>query len=72
MGRPEGCECLERVKPPPKPEALPFDATQENVPRMKAWMLQRYAALTFNKCTHAPLPEMDGPPLKYTLRRVRC
>ena len=61
-GRPEGCECLERVKPPPKPRELPFEATQENIPRMKAWLLQRYAASTFNKCTHAPLPEMEGPP----------
>ena len=66
--RPEGCECLERMKPPKRPDKLPFKATPENIPHMKAWLLKRYAASTFNKCTHAQLREMDGPPMEIHLK----
>ena len=31
---------------------------------MKAWVEKRFAASTFNKCPHQPLPAITGPPLK--------
>ena len=63
-GRPEGCECLERVKPPPKPQALPFDATQEDE-SLAAPALRRVHLQQMHPC---PLPEMDGPPLEIHLK----
>ena len=63
-----GCECTPRGRPPSTPLQLPFPATTENIPRMKQWLLDRYAASTFNKCTHAPLPEMSGPPMEIHLK----
>ena len=41
--------------------------SQWNITEMKAWLLQRYAASSFNKCTHQPLPRMDGPPVEIHL-----
>ena len=35
---------------------------------MKEWLLKQYASSTFNKCTHAPLPEMSGPPMEIHLK----
>ena len=57
------CGCPKRKPPPPKPKELPFPATQENVSRMKEWLLKRYASSAFNKCPHQVLPEMVGPPI---------
>ena len=50
----------------PKPDSLPFAATEENVLKMKEWLLNRYAS-TFNKCTHQRLPMMSGPPIKLNM-----
>ena len=44
------CGCLKRQLPPPIPESLPFPFTPENRSNMKHWLLERYAASTFNKC----------------------
>ena len=49
--------------PPSCPEELLFPATQENTPKMRKWLLDRYAASTFNTCPHHPLQDMTGPPL---------
>jgi hypothetical protein len=58
------CDCEKRCLPPGRPTKLPFEATAENVEQMKAWLLERYSASSFNKCPHRPLPSMEGPPLK--------
>ena len=58
------CGCLKRELPPEKPANLPFPCNTENVDKMKAWLLTRYASSTFNKCPHQKLPEMEGPPIK--------
>ena len=41
--------------------------SSSNVAEMKAWLLDRYASSAFNKCTHQPLPRMDGPPVEIHL-----
>ena len=42
---------------------FPFPCLPENNERMKAWLLERYAASTFNTCPHRPLQCMAGPPI---------
>ena len=59
------CDCAQRLPPPGRPDQLPFEPCPENVPKMKQWLLKRYANSTFNKCPHKPLPEMKGPPVKF-------
>ena len=54
------CGCLTRAQPPPRPERLPFEGTVDNIPRMRQWLLDRYASSTFNKCLHQTLPLMGG------------
>ena len=61
---PKTCSCLTRTLPPGRPTTLPFECTQENVPKMKQWLVDRYASSTFNRCPHQKLPLMDGPPIK--------
>ena len=61
------CGCLVRTPRPPRPDKLPFPATRENVPRMKAWLVEEFAASTFNKCPHQPLPTMTGPDMEIRL-----
>ena len=57
------CGCLLRALPPGRPQQLPFQAIPENNERMKQWLRDRYAASTFNKCSHQPLKGITGPPL---------
>ena len=58
------CRCPQRSAVPLRPAALPFPAKAENIPKMREWLLQRYASSTFNTCPHKPLQEMAGPPLE--------
>ena len=58
------CSCPQREVSPPRPSELPFPCTPENNKRMKAWLLDRYAASTFNTCPHRALPCMEGPPVE--------
>ena len=62
------CECPRRTDVPDRPNALPFPCTPGNVPRMRAWLLERYKGSTFNKCHHQKLPVMHGPQLRSTSR----
>ena len=55
------CACPLRQVVPPRPTALPFPCTPANNERMKAWLLDRYGASTFNTCPHRALPCMEGP-----------
>ena len=58
------CSCPQREVSPPRPSELPFPCTPENNKRLKAWLLDRYAASTFNTCPHRALPCMEGPPVE--------
>ncbi len=58
------CGCHTHQLPPNRPDKLPFKPSAENVDNMKTWLLDRYAASTFNKCPHQRLPLMKGDPIK--------
>ena len=61
------CSCPRRCRdPPPMPTKLPqgLSATAKDVPALKEWILQHYAATSFNTCEHQPLPMMKCDPLE--------
>ena len=58
------CGCPRHSLPPEKPDSLPFAPTEENVDKMKLWLLNRFASSTFNRCPHQPLPMMKAEPIK--------
>ena len=68
MSSSEPCACPERKPPPARPDNLPFPATPENNAKMEAWLLEEFAASTFNKCPRQHLPEMTGPPVEIHLK----
>ena len=57
----EKCQCQPRSLPPGRPDKLPFEPVPENIPKMKQWLLKRYAASTHNRCKHQELHGMSGP-----------
>merc|ERR1711905_70536 len=61
------CDCPRRTGPPATPPFLPFSATEDNIPKMKEWLLKHFASSTFNQCPHQVLPVMSGPPLEIHL-----
>ena len=64
------CDCPKRTRePPPLPTTLPegLSAEDKDVPALKQWLLEYYAATTFNVCEHQPLPMMACEPLKLFL-----
>ena len=59
------CSCAKRELPPTSPADLPYHPTEENLPKLKQWLLNRYASSTFNVCEHQPLPLIQSsPPLQ--------
>ena len=59
------CSCPVRSAPPSNPPVLPCSPTPENLPIIKQYLLDRYAASAFNICERQPLPLMrDSPPLR--------
>ena len=61
----EECKCPARSLPPQDPPTLPCKPTPENLPILKDYILNRYAASAFNVCQKQPLPLMKGsPPLR--------
>ena len=58
------CQCPKREPVPPRPLQLPFAPTKENNEKMREWLLDKFKSSTFNKCPHAPLPAMTGPPIE--------
>ena len=55
----EPCQCPRRSMPP-APPSLPCDPTEENLPILKQFIFDTYAASAFNCCSHQPLPMMTG------------
>ena len=54
------CKCPMRMRPPEPPSTLPMAATEENVPKLKKWIIERYASSAFNTCTHQFLPLVES------------
>jgi len=57
------CDCPRRTRLPPLPITLPCPATEENVLKLKRYLINYHNSSTFNTCEHQPLPMMDGPPM---------
>ena len=61
----ETCNCPRRALPPSQPPRLPCAPTEENLPTLKQYILDRYKASAFNICEHQALPLISGsPPLQ--------
>ena len=61
------CDCPKRSKPPPLP-SIPYPAKEENRDKLEKWLINYYAASTFNVCEHQLLPLMPGPPLQLKIQ----
>ena len=57
------CGCLLRREPPARPSKLPFPCAVSNIPKMRQWLLDTFAASTFNKCPHQSLPFIKAEPI---------
>ena len=57
-GKLHECHCPKRSLPPPTPTIIPFSADVANVDKLKQWLLNYYAASTFNTCPRSQLPLM--------------
>ena len=58
------CDCPRRTLPPPCPANPQCPPTEENIPRIKQYLMDYYRSSTSNTCEHQPLPLMEGPPMK--------
>ena len=56
------CSCPLRQQPPSTPPVLPCAPIEANLPVLRQYILDRYAASSFNTCEHQPLPLMQGSP----------
>ena len=62
---PSKCECPTRVPTPDPPKSLPMPATEENIPKLKEFLIQYYSDSAFNTCESQSLPLMrDSPPMR--------
>jgi hypothetical protein len=50
------CGCLRRTKPPLRPDTIPYDPVDENLPKLAEWIQKYYKSSAFNTCEHQPLP----------------
>ena len=57
-------ERVERL--PSRPAYIPYSATEENIPKLEAWLQEKFSSTTFN--TTDPLPLMSGKPHKFHLK----
>ena len=54
------CQCPRRTLPPTDQVKLPCEPTEENLPILKQFILDRYSSSAFNICEHQSLPLMSG------------
>ena len=63
---------MQRPKKSPAPEnvsEIPYPPIKENVEKIKDWILERYAASAFNRCTYQELNVMAGEPMKINFKK---
>ena len=60
--------CLERGPTPNRPEKIPFEPTEENIPKLEKWLLEAFSSSAFNDCTHQTLQTMTGEPMKIQVK----
>ena len=62
------CSCPRRELPPNTPPTMPCAPTSDNLPLLRQYIVDRYAASAFNTCEQQPLPLMKtSPPLRLFL-----
>ena len=55
-----------RRVPPNRPNALPFEPTEENIPMLKQYIIEQFSKSAFDRT--APFPIITGPPAHIHLR----
>ena len=68
QGENNDCKCIPRTTAPDRPEKIPFHPSKKNVPKLKQWLIERFSASAFNKCTHQELQEMAGEPMNIVFK----
>ena len=63
------CSCPKRSPAPERVSEIPYPPVKENVGKLKEWILQRYAASAFNRCTYQELNVMTGEPMKINFKK---
>ena len=58
------CGCPRHSLPPKRPEFLPFTPSEENVEKMRSWLLDYFGSSTFNTCVHEPSRLMKADPIR--------
>ena len=59
------CSCPTRTLPPSDELTLPCSPTEENLPIMKQYLMDRFSSSSFNICEHQALPLLqNSPPLE--------
>ena len=61
------CGCPLR-QPAPDPPTMPFPSSENNVDKLKEFIINYYSTSTMNMCPHQTLPEVAGPALHFTLK----
>jgi len=54
------CGCPVR-QPASDPPSMPFPPTEDNVDKLKEFIIRHYSSSTMNMCSHQTLPEVSGP-----------
>ena len=59
------CSCPTRTLPPAEKLTLPCSPTEENLPILKQYLMDRFSSSSFNICEHQALPLLqNSPPLE--------
>ena len=59
------CSCPTRTLPPADQLTLPCSPTEENLPILKKYLMDRFSSSSFNVCEHQALPLLqNSPPLE--------
>ena len=63
--KPDSCKCPKRVRTPDPPEKIPLPPVEENIPKLKQFILEWYGDSAFNCCEQQPFPLMkESPPMR--------
>ena len=67
-GEEDTCTCPARSLPPEAPSKIPYEPIEENIEKLRAWIVEHFRSSAFNNCTHQKLPLVQGsPPLRLHL-----
>ena len=56
-----------RGETPDRPDKLPFPPVEENVSKLRVWLVEKFGSSSFNTSS-APLAMMLGPPMKIHIK----